>query len=83
MSALQIVALVIGLGITVVAVALFVQTIAQFVAVFRLGQPEPGRTDDAGTRAVTLVREFLGHTRMARLPLVAAAHGYVMVSYGL
>jgi Fe-S oxidoreductase len=83
MSALQIVALVIGLGITVVAVALFVQTIAQFVAVFRLGQPEPGRTDDAGTRAVTLVREFLGHTRMARLPLVAAAHWFVMVSFGL
>ena len=32
---------------------------------------------------MALVKEFLGHTRMSRLPVVAAAHWFVMVSFGL
>src|SRR5699024_10946075 len=63
-------------------VALFVRTIAGFVTKFRLGQPDQ-RTDDPLARTVTLVREFLGHTRMARKPLVAAAHWFVMIGFGL
>ncbi|GAA1255812.1 (Fe-S)-binding protein [Oryzihumus leptocrescens] len=83
MSALQIAALVICLAVTVVAVALFAKAIGRFTAVFRLGQPDPTRTDDKGARTATLFREFLGHTRMSRLPVVAAAHWFVMVSFGL
>ncbi|MGB7448054.1 MAG: 4Fe-4S dicluster domain-containing protein [Ornithinimicrobium sp.] len=84
MPALQIVAIVIGLSVTGVAVALFVTTIARFVAKFRLGAPEAtSRTDRPGQRAVTVVREILGHTRMARKRWVAVAHWVVMVSFGL
>src|SRR6476646_6910504 len=82
MSALQIVALVVCGAVTLSAVALFVQAINGFVQTFRLGQPE-SRTDHQGQRWVTLVREFLGHTRMSRLPVVAVAHWFTMISFGV
>src|SRR4051794_10317383 len=82
MSALQIVAAVVCLGVTAVAVALLVKTVGHFLATFRLGQPED-RGDDKGARTRTLLREFLGHTRMSRLPVVAIAHWFTMVSFGI
>ena len=83
MSGLQVVALVVCGVVTLVAVALFARVIGRFLAVFRLGQPAPGRTDDKAARTVTLVREFLGHTRMSRLPVVAVAHWFTMISFGV
>ncbi|MFC8503403.1 (Fe-S)-binding protein [Pedococcus sp. NPDC057267] len=83
MSALQIVALVVCGVVTLVAVALFARVVGQFLAVFRLGQPAPGRTDDKAARTRTLLREFLGHTRMSRLPVVAVAHWFTMISFGV
>jgi Fe-S oxidoreductase len=83
MSALQIVALVVCGVVTLVAIALFARVIRQFLAVFRLGQPDATRTGDKGQRTVTLLREFLGHTRMSRLPVVAAAHWFTMISFGV
>ncbi len=82
MSVLQIVAAVVCLGVTAVAVALLVKTVVGMVATFRLGQPD-NRGDDKGARTRTLVREFLGHTRMSRLPVVAVAHWFTMVSFGV
>ncbi|GAB2765580.1 heterodisulfide reductase-related iron-sulfur binding cluster [Terrabacter koreensis] len=82
MNALQIVAAVVCLGVTAVAVALLVKTVNRFLATFRLGQPED-RGDDKGARTRTLLREFLGHTRMSRLPVVAIAHWFTMVSFGV
>ncbi|EWT01441.1 Fe-S oxidoreductase [Intrasporangium oryzae NRRL B-24470] len=82
MSALQIVAAVVCLAVTAVAVALLIKTINRFVATFHLGQPED-RGADKGARTRTLFREFLGHTRMSRLPVVAAAHWFTMVSFGV
>lgn len=81
MSALQIVAAVVCLGVTAVAVALLVKTVNHFLATFRLGQPEY-RGNDKGARTRTLLREFLGHTRMSRLPVVAIAHWVTMVGFG-
>ncbi|MEO7068854.1 MAG: heterodisulfide reductase-related iron-sulfur binding cluster, partial [Nostocoides sp.] len=84
MSALQIGALVVCLAVTAVAIALFVRTVRRnFFATFRLGQPDPNRTNDKGARTVTLLREFLGHTRMSRLPVVAVAHWFTMISFGV
>ncbi|MEP7333605.1 MAG: Fe-S oxidoreductase, partial [Terracoccus sp.] len=82
MTALQIVAAVVSLGVTAVAVALLVKTVVGMVATFALGQPD-NRGDDKGARTRTLVREFLGHTRMSRLPVVAVAHWFTMVSFGV
>ncbi len=78
---MQVAAVVIALVATVVGVALFTRTVAGFVTTFRLGQPDRRRTDAPLTRSVTLLREVAGHTRMARLPLVATAHWFVMVSF--
>ncbi len=83
MPPLQVLAVVVGIGVTLVAVALFTNAVVAFLQRFRLGQPATGRTDQPGTRTLTLVREFLGHTRMARKPVVAVAHWFVMVSFGL
>jgi len=83
MSALQIAALVICLAVTVVAVALFAKMIGRFIATSKVGQADGGRTNAPATRTKTLVREFLDHTRMARKPVVAVAHWFVMVSFGL
>ncbi len=84
MSALQVVAIVVCLAVTLVAVALFTRTVRRsFLATFRLGQPDPNRTNDKGARTVTLLREFLGHTRMSRLPVVAVAHWFTMISFGV
>ncbi len=83
MSALEIVALVVCLTVAAVGTALFVRAIRQFLAVFRLGQPDPGRTSDPVARTRTLLREFLGHTRMSRLPVVAVAHWFTMISFGV
>ncbi len=81
---MQIVAIVLGMSVTGVAVALFVMSISRFVAYFRLGEPEATvRTDEPVERTKTLVREVLGHTRMARKKWVAVAHWIVMVSFGL
>jgi Fe-S oxidoreductase len=83
MSPLQIVALVVCLTVTAVAVALLVKTVRQFLAVFRLGQADATRTGQPGERTRTLLREFLGHTRMSRLPVVAVAHWFTMISFGV
>ena len=84
MPALQIVAIVIGMSVTGVAVALFTMAIARFLAFFRVGTPEAlSRTADPVERTKTWVREVLGHTRMARKKWVATAHWVVMVSFGL
>jgi Fe-S oxidoreductase len=80
---MQAVAVVLALAATAVGVALLARAVGTIVSTVRLGQPDPRRTDAPATRTVTLLREFLGHTRMARLPLVAAAHWFVMVSFGV
>lgn len=80
---MQVAAVVLAVVATAVAVALFARTVSGLVATFALGQPDPSRTDAPLTRTATLLREVLGHTRMARLPVVAVAHWFVMVSFGV
>ncbi len=79
---MRIAAIVICLVVTVIAVSLFARAIAQILRTIKLGQPE-SRSDQPGARTVTLFREFLGHTRMSRLPVVAVAHWFTMISFGV
>ncbi|WP_338748726.1 heterodisulfide reductase-related iron-sulfur binding cluster [Janibacter alittae] len=85
MSALQIVAIILGVGITIVGWGLLARAVKHFVTLFKLGQSTPSgeRTADPGARTATLLREFLGHTRMSRLPVVAVAHWVTMISFGV
>ena len=78
---LQTVAVVVVVAVSVTGVALFAATIGRMVAVLRTGQPDRSRTGSPGTRAVTTLREIVGHTRMLRRPVVGAAHWVVMVGF--
>jgi Fe-S oxidoreductase len=80
---MQVAAIVLCLAATATGVALFGKTVAGFVATMRLGRADPTRTGYPWHRTRTLLKEFLGHTRMSRLPIVATAHWFVMVSFGL
>ncbi|MFI2673289.1 heterodisulfide reductase-related iron-sulfur binding cluster [Streptomyces albidoflavus] len=80
---MQLAAIIVSLVLTVVGVALLARAIGQFVRYFRLGQPVPAgsRTDNPYARSVTLVREFVGHTRMNRWGLIGVAHWFVAVGF--
>ncbi|GLY27030.1 heterodisulfide reductase-related iron-sulfur binding cluster [Kineosporia sp. NBRC 101731] len=80
---LQIAVIVVSIAMTAAGIALLARAANRFVQVIRLGEPDRSRSDDPVARTTTLVREFLGHTRMARLPIVAIAHWFTMVGFGL
>ncbi|KGN37329.1 (Fe-S)-binding protein, partial [Knoellia aerolata] len=81
MSALQIVAIALCFPLMLVGWALLFRQIGRFVTLYRVGQPDPRRTDAPLTRSWTLAKEFLGHTRMSRLPVVAVAHWFTALSF--
>ncbi|GMA87250.1 hypothetical protein GCM10025868_25000 [Angustibacter aerolatus] len=80
---MQTAAIAVSLVASVVGFGLLTRTAAGFVQTVRLGQPDPTRTGSPVARTRTLLREFLGHTRMAKAPVVAVAHWFVMVSFGV
>jgi len=79
---MQILAIVVSLAITVVAVALFAKAVGRIVGVVRLGQPAANRSDQPGRRWKTMLTETLGHTRMLQWSAVGAAHWFVFVGFG-
>ena len=83
MSALQIVASAICFPLMLVGWALLFRQIGRFVALYKVGQADPRRTDAPLARTWTLAKEFLGHTRMSRLPVVAVAHWFTALSFML
>ena len=48
----------------------------------RLGASDPFRAGPVAGRSMTLVKEFLGHTRMLKWGWQGAAHWFVMVGFG-
>ena len=81
MGTVQIVATVLAGAVTLVAVVLAVRAVLTLTRVIRLGQPDPARFTDKGTRTRTMLTETLGHTRMLKWGAVGAAHWFVMVSF--
>ena len=62
----------------VIAWGMFAATIARFVRVIRLGQPDSTRNGPFLPRMKTLVKEFAAHTRMNKVRKVGWAHWLVM-----
>ncbi|MDG4794800.1 (Fe-S)-binding protein [Micromonospora sp. WMMD1082] len=81
MGSVQIVTTILAAAITAVAVWLAVRAVSKMVAVIRLGQPDPTRFGDKGSRTKTMLAETAGHTRMLRWSVVGAAHWFVMVGF--
>ncbi|MEU6011667.1 (Fe-S)-binding protein, partial [Streptomyces sp. NPDC047453] len=80
---MQLAAIIVSLVLAVVGVALFARAMAQIYRFVRLGQnvPTGTRTDRPGQRSWTLLREFLGHTRLNRWGVVGVAHWFVAVGF--
>ncbi|MEV8565943.1 (Fe-S)-binding protein [Streptomyces sp. NPDC051322] len=80
---MQLAAIIVSLVLAVVGIALFARAIAQIYRYVRLGQNVPAgtRTDEPGRRTVTVVKEFLGHTRMSKWGIVGFAHWFVAVGF--
>ncbi|MGS2614061.1 (Fe-S)-binding protein [Micromonospora sp. LZ34] len=81
MGSVQIVTTILAFAITAVAVGLAVRAVMQMTAVIRLGQPDPERFGDKGSRTKTMLVETAGHTRMLRWSVVGAAHWFVMIAF--
>ncbi|MFF1714741.1 (Fe-S)-binding protein [Streptomyces sp. NPDC058268] len=80
---MQLAAIIVSLVLIAVGVALFGRAIVQIYRFVRLGQPVPAglRTDNPWQRALTVVKEFLGHTRMNKWGIVGFAHWFVAVGF--
>lgn len=80
---MQLAAIIVSLVLTVVGVALITRAVAQIYRFVRLGQSVPAgsRTDDPKQRTITLIKEFVGHTRMNRWGIVGVAHWFVAVGF--
>ncbi len=83
MEPVQIVALVVSLAISLVAIALFVKAIRHIIAVIKLGQPAPNRSNDKGSRWAMMLKETLAHTRMLQWTAVGIGHWFIFVGFGL
>ncbi|MFI5803587.1 (Fe-S)-binding protein [Streptomyces sp. NPDC051561] len=80
---MQLAAIIVSLVLMAVGVALFGRAIVQIYRFVTLGQPVPAgtRTDYPWQRAVTVAKEFLGHTRMNKWGVVGVAHWFVAVGF--
>jgi len=81
MSALQITAIVLCLIVPTIGWCLLFWRVYRFTALYRSGAPDTTRTGNPGARTATLLKEFLGHTRMSRLPVVAIAHWFTAIGF--
>ena len=80
-GAVQVVGIVLCFVIPLIGWSLLARQVGRFVSLYRLGQPDAGRTGAPMTRTWVLTKEFLGHTRMSRLKVVAAAHWFTALSF--
>ncbi|GHI90288.1 (Fe-S)-binding protein [Streptomyces xanthophaeus] len=80
---MQLAAIIVSLALEIVGSVLFIRAIAQMVRYFMLGQPVPAglRTNNPYQRTVTLVKEFLGHTRMNQWGVMGVAHWTVAIGF--
>ena len=78
---MRIVAIVVSLGITAVAVALAVVAVQRMVGVIRTGQPAIGRTENPRRRTVNMLKETLLHTRMLQWHWIGVMHWFVFAGF--
>ena len=78
---MQIIAIVVSFALTVAAVALLVPAVRKMLGVIRTGQPAPGRSDNPGGRAVTMLKETFLHTRMLQWHWVGIMHWFVYAAF--
>ncbi|UDY23219.1 (Fe-S)-binding protein [Nocardioides sp. Kera G14] len=78
---LQVIAIVLCLALTVVAVALTVRAVRSMLQVLGLGQPAVGRTNNPGRRLATMLKETVLHTRMLQWTWVGILHWFAFAAF--
>ncbi|MGA8851827.1 MAG: heterodisulfide reductase-related iron-sulfur binding cluster [Aeromicrobium sp.] len=78
---MQVVAIVLSLLVTVVALPLLVVAVRTMVKVMRMGQPIVGRRDNPARRTVNMFIETFGHTRMFQRRWVGLMHWFVYLAF--
>ncbi|OUZ09171.1 Fe-S cluster protein [Aeromicrobium sp. PE09-221] len=78
---MSLVAGIISLAVTAVAVSLAVVGIRQMLRVIRAGQPAVGRTDQPTKRLGTMLKETVLHTRMLQWTWVGIMHWFVFAGF--
>ncbi|GAA1510386.1 hypothetical protein GCM10009788_13490 [Nocardioides humi] len=81
MDTMQIVAIVVSLAVSVVAVALTARAVGAMLGVIRRGQPAPGRTGNPLGRTMTMVKETILHTRMLQWTWVGVLHWFAFAAF--
>ena len=78
---MQIIAIVVSLAITAIAVGLAVRAVRSMLGVIRTGQPDGTRSDQRGRRLATMFKETLGHTRMLQWTWIGVMHWFVFAGF--
>jgi Fe-S oxidoreductase len=78
---MRVVAIVVSLAITAVAVALAVKAVRDMVRVVRTGGPAYGRTDNKPARWGNMLKETIGHTRMLQWHWIGVMHWFVFAGF--
>lgn len=72
---------VIGVLLSLPCWFIFIKGFTHMVKTIMVGQKTYGHTGEWGARIWTMIREIVGHTKMAKKPGVAIAHWFVMVGF--
>jgi Fe-S oxidoreductase len=78
---MQVVAIVVSLVVTVVALPLITKAVRDMLKVIRTGRPLVGRRDQPARRTTNMLVETFGHTRMYQKKAVAVAHWFVYAAF--
>ena len=78
---MQIVAIIISLTLTAIAVPYVALAVRKMLSVIRTGGPAVGRTDQPVARTVTMLKETFLHTRMLQWTYVGLMHWFVYLAF--
>ncbi len=80
---MQVVAIVVSLVVTAVALPLITKAVADMLKVVRSGRPLIGRRDNPARRTANMLIETFGHTRMFQNRIVGIMHWFVYAAFVL
>ncbi|WP_229054302.1 heterodisulfide reductase-related iron-sulfur binding cluster, partial [Aeromicrobium sp. Leaf350] len=78
---MQVIAIIVSLGLTAVAVPMVTLTVVKMLRVIRAGQPAHGRTDKPVNRALVVLKETALHTRMLQWTWVGILHWFAFAAF--
>ncbi|RYE81625.1 MAG: (Fe-S)-binding protein, partial [Myxococcales bacterium] len=81
MEPLQLIAAILSLGVTAIALVMTGRAVASMLGVIRVGQKANGRTDQPVKRGLTMLKETFLHTRMLQWTWVGILHWFAFAAF--